>query len=372
MLRPHAPGNAVTGASTPARHQPAPMLLNSRHATSRRSFRNSTALSATRKVKVPAPPEQLQQQSASSSKASQPDSAQELSSLLSNPPAELQGWLEQYQAPDEMSIYDDGSYYSSRKDIALAYTPPKSDLPGLAAALGLLTCWALVFRHGVLEYDLGAPASIGHVLDGLLTFASMEFLSTGLFITTHDSMHGAVTPNNRFLNDVLGALCVSLYAWFDYRLMWDKHWEHHNQCGEPHADPDFHKGDPGLLPWFTHFMKGYISIPQFVKLQGTVIFLWAFGGPIQNMVLFWAGAGLVSAVRLFYFGTYLPHKPRNGPNEVMAWAKARSARAPTALSFLRCYCFDMHWEHHRWPFAPWWDLPRARRIRYEAMGTLDD
>lgn len=88
-------------------------------------------------------------------------------------------------------------------------------------------------------------------------------------------------------------------------------------------------------------MKGYISIPQFVKLQGTVIFLWAFGGPIQNMVLFWAGAGLVSAVRLFYFGTYLPHKPRNGPNEVMAWAKARSARAPTALSFLRCYCFDM-------------------------------
>jgi beta-carotene ketolase (CrtW type) len=100
-------------------------------------------------------------------------------------------------------------------------------------------------------------------------------------------------------------------------------------------------GDPDLLPWFTNFMKGYISIPQFVKLQATVIFLAAFGAPIQNMILFWAGAGLVSAVRLFYFGTYLPHKPRNGPNEVMAWAKARSAKAPTALSFLRCYCFDM-------------------------------
>jgi beta-carotene ketolase (CrtW type) len=88
-------------------------------------------------------------------------------------------------------------------------------------------------------------------------------------------------------------------------------------------------------------MKGYISIPQFVKLQATVIFLAFFGAPIQNMLLFWAGAGLVSAVRLFYFGTYLPHKPRNGPGEVMAWAKARSAKAPTALSFLRCYCFDM-------------------------------
>jgi hypothetical protein len=85
-----------------------------------------------------------------------------------------------------MSIYDDDGYYSSRKDLALAYSPPKSDLPGLAAALGLLTCWALVFRHGIFEYDLGAPASIGHILDGLLTFASMEFLSTGLFITTHE------------------------------------------------------------------------------------------------------------------------------------------------------------------------------------------
>lgn len=32
-----------------------------------------------------------------------------------------------------------------------------------------------------------------------------------------DSMHGTITPNNRVLNDVIGATTVSLYAWFDYR-----------------------------------------------------------------------------------------------------------------------------------------------------------
>lgn len=102
-------------------------------------------------------------------------------------------------------------------------------------------------------------------------------------------------------------------------------------------------GDPALLPWYFNFMKGYISLQQFAKLQATVLFLMYFGASMPNMLLFWAGSGLVSAVRLFYFGTYTPHKPRKGANEVMAWAKARSASAPTLLSFLRCYCFDMHW-----------------------------
>jgi hypothetical protein len=25
----------------------------------------------------------------------------------------------------------------------------------------------------------------------------------------------------------------------------------------------------------------------------------------------------------------------------------------------------------RWPFAPFWDLPRARAVRYAAIGSLD-
>lgn len=28
-----------------------------------------------------------------------------------------------------------------------------------------------------------------------------------------------------------------------FSLMWTKHWEHHNMCGTPKEDPDFHQGE---------------------------------------------------------------------------------------------------------------------------------
>lgn len=118
----------------------------------------------------------------------------------------------------------------------------------------------------------------------------------------------------------------------------------------PLTPPQNPAGDPALLPWFLNFMKGYVSVPQVAKLFAVTTALAVFThAPIPSQVLFWAGSGLVSAVRLFYFGTYVPHKPRKGANEVMAWAKARSVdHAPALLSFLQCYNFGMHWEHHRW------------------------
>jgi fatty acid desaturase len=174
----------------------------------------------------------------------------------------------------------------------------------------------------------------------------------------------------RTLNDIIGALCVNLYAWFDYKHMHKKHWEHHNECGTPHADPDFHKGEPSLLAWYSGFMKSYMSFPQFCKLQAISMGLMHYGhAPIANLLLFWTGAGMVSAIRLFYYGTYEPHKPDAEAWEgeeadgSMPWWKARTSGAGRLLSFLRCYHFDYHWEHHRWPTAPWWDLPRAREVK---------
>ena len=60
-------------------------------------------------------------------------------------------------------------------------------------------------------------------------------------------------------------------------------------------------------------------------------------------------------MRLFYFGTYVPHCPSSA-GEQMPWQKSRSADCSRLMSTLRCYCFDFHWEHHRWPYAPWWQL----------------
>ena len=78
-----------------------------------------------------------------------------------------------------------------------AYKAPASDFPGVARAVGLIAMWALVFRHAVWGYDLTADLTLPHVLEGVLNFAALEFLSTGLFITTHDAMHTAVAPNNK-------------------------------------------------------------------------------------------------------------------------------------------------------------------------------
>lgn len=68
----------------------------------------------------------------------------------------FENWAEDYQTPDEMSLWDaDGDHYSSRRDLSLAYQPPKSNLPGLAIALGLIVSWVSLtsspggrMRHG--------------------------------------------------------------------------------------------------------------------------------------------------------------------------------------------------------------------------------
>lgn len=156
-----------------------------------------------------------------------------------------------YALPAEMSLWDaDGDHYSSRRDLQQAYQAPQSDLPGAAVALSLIVCWvrskgvlstarqsyskfqcahtaslqlavawqlcsaaqgapdkalhmgadlcaccvsaarlqSAMFQHAIWGYDMFAPFSIPHLLDGVFSFAALEFLSAGLFITTRE--HG--------------------------------------------------------------------------------------------------------------------------------------------------------------------------------------
>lgn len=55
---------------------------------------------------------------------------------------------------------------------------------------------------------------------------------------------------NRALNDWIGRIAISLYAWFDYGMLHKKHWEHHGMTGIPGKDPDFHRGNPNIIAWF--------------------------------------------------------------------------------------------------------------------------
>jgi fatty acid desaturase len=47
-------------------------------------------------------------------------------------------------------------------------------------------------------------------------------VTAGLFITTHDAMHGTIAMRHRKLNDFLGQLAITCYAWFDYPMLHQK------------------------------------------------------------------------------------------------------------------------------------------------------
>lgn len=175
---------------------------------------SSAGQTLTAKVRLPAnapPPTQRLQDETNAEHLAQPDAVEQLATPNpdnANGTSAVQGaldpeaadllanWAESYQLPDEMSLWDDGDYYSSRRDIATAYSPPTSDLPGLASALGLITAWACLFKHAIWGFDLFGELSLLHVLDGVVTFAALEFVSTGLFITTRECFVGICSSND--------------------------------------------------------------------------------------------------------------------------------------------------------------------------------
>jgi beta-carotene ketolase (CrtW type) len=186
------------------------------------------------------------------------------------------------------------------------------------------------------------------------------FLTTGLFITAHDAMHGTVAPHAPQLNNTIGSIAVVLYALFDYRKLRKKHWEHHKFPASD-SDPDFHDGaHPAPVRWYLHFMREYLSWQQLLGMALVFNILHHLAGvPLVSLLLLWVLPALLSTVQLFYFGTYLPHRePAGGYSDPH---RAESNAYPIWLSFISCYHFGYHYEHHEYPSVPWWQLPSVRR-----------
>jgi beta-carotene ketolase (CrtW type) len=186
------------------------------------------------------------------------------------------------------------------------------------------------------------------------------FLYTGLFITAHDAMHGLVAPKRKKVNAFIGALCVILYAHFSFKKLRREHQKHHAHPGHD-DDPDFHDGlHPNFWPWYFHFMKTYVTWQQIAGMAMAFnCMLHLLKIPQLNLLLFWAAPALLSTLQLFYFGTYLPHRePAGGYDNPH---RARSNDYSVLWSFVTCYHFGYHWEHHEFPHVPWWKLPATRR-----------
>ncbi|MBL1178555.1 beta-carotene ketolase CrtW [Pantanalinema sp. GBBB05] len=233
-----------------------------------------------------------------------------------------------------------------------------SGISGLLIAILIISLWAISFTY-LLTVNI-AELPIWSIP---LLMVWQGFLFTGLFITAHDAMHGSVLPQNPKINHLVGSITVFAYALFSYKDLLQKHWSHHRYPASE-FDPDFHDGShPHPIAWYVHFMKGYWNWRQWIGF--TVLYplvKLAFHTSHLNLILFWILPLVLSSIQLFYFGTFLTHRePAAGYTTPH---RAKTNPLPTVWSFITCYHFGYHEEHHECPYVPWWKLPAIYQSRF--------
>jgi beta-carotene/zeaxanthin 4-ketolase len=228
----------------------------------------------------------------------------------------------------------------------------ETSIYGVAIALLIISVWGISLGFFLCILDVEKIALGWKVV----AIAWQTFLYTGLFITAHDAMHGTISPKHFRVNYYLGSLSLLLYGLFSYNQLLKTHWQHHHLPATD-FDPDFHNGKyKNAIAWYFYFMQNYWSWSRFL---GLVISYHLMHQILQiaeaNLLLFWIIPTLLSSVQLFYFGTFLPHREPSGGYTNSFCAQSRYL--PWLLSFLSCYHFSYHLEHHMFPSTPWWKLP---------------
>ncbi len=239
-------------------------------------------------------------------------------------------------------------------------------LIGLSLAVAIVGGWVALHVTGVFFWrwsPLGialAPAAI--LLQG--------WLGAGLFIVAHDAMHGSLAPRRPRLNRAVGRLCLGLYAAFPFDALNRAHHRHHAAPGSA-DDPDFHPARPtAYARWLHGFMRRYFGLREFACVTGVlVVYLAVLHVRPLNAGLFWGLPAILSALQLFTFGTWLPHRHRPGEPGFADRHNARTLGYPWLVSLLTCFHFGYHLEHHHSPQSPWWRLPAVRAAARVGAGS---
>jgi len=238
----------------------------------------------------------------------------------------------------------------------IVFTPVDTAI-GLGLAGLILGAWLGVHIVSIFFVDW-----IGSGLWPLapLVVALQCWLSVGMFIVAHDTIHGSLVPGRQGLNHAIGQLCVGLYAGFSYAKLSASHHDHHRYAGTE-QDPDFDANHPSAFwPWYLKFFRTYFGVREFAALAvGVAIYAIILGPRWPNMLVFWALPAILSSLQLFYFGTYRPHRIEAGESFADAH-RTRSNDFPWLVSLLTCFHFGYHHEHHDKPWTPWWKLPSVR------------
>ncbi|RYZ39411.1 MAG: fatty acid desaturase [Myxococcaceae bacterium] len=232
--------------------------------------------------------------------------------------------------------------------------PVPPDPWGALLALAVLGAWG-----GHLAWLLAGPEQ---PWDSPLTWLHVLFqmwLSTGLFITGHDAMHGTVSLDRR-VNTAVGTVVCFLFAGMSYRRLVVNHRAHHaDPTGQ--SDPDFATRTQAFWPWFATFMVRYATWSQIAVMALKFNVLMYLGVSQPRLLAFWVLPSVLATVQLFYFGTYRPH--RRPDTAAMAPHHARTQPRNHLWALLSCFFFGYHWEHHASPGTPWWRLWRVKDAR---------
>ncbi|MFC2086760.1 fatty acid desaturase [Bacteroidota bacterium] len=180
-------------------------------------------------------------------------------------------------------------------------------------------------------------------------------LTTGLFISAHDSIHGTV-HNNKNINHLIGSICSFLYAFFPYRVLRKNHYAHHKYPGTEN-DPDFNIKTQNFFLWWGGFLVRYASWIQIIAfaIVFNILKIWFSGTSIW---VFYFLPIFLSSLQLFYFGTFKPHKLPH--YQLDNKHKARTQQKNHLWAFISCYFFGYHLEHHERPDIPWWKLHQSK------------
>ena len=225
---------------------------------------------------------------------------------------------------------------------------------GLGLAAAIVTAWLSLHVYGVFFHRWEAI----DLIRAPVIVALQAWLGTGMFIVAHDAIHGSLAPGHPRLNRAVGQICVGLYAGFSFRRLAEKHRQHHATPGAA-SDPDFYAPSPSAMPpWFLAFFRRYFGLREFsIVTVVLAIYLLGFRASPINAAVFWGLPAILSALQLFTFGTYLPHR-----HEAQPFAdhhRARSLDYPWLASLLACFHFGRHHQHHLSPATPWWRLPQV-------------
>ena len=227
-----------------------------------------------------------------------------------------------------------------------------NNFTGLFWAFALLTLW-LAHLSYVLAHPLDflSPWTYVHIL-------IQTHLYTGLFITSHDAIHGVVSPAYPKLNHGLGWVCATLFAFNNYAVLCKKHHWHHYYVNTE-QDPDVHQGN--FFVWWFKFMWQYVTWQQVLAMAITynVLKIWL---PMENLIVYWEVPAILSTLQLFFFGTYLPHRGEHAPENK---TQSRSQKRNHVWAFISCYFFGYHYEHHAHPYLAWWKLAEAKDYKPE-------